>query len=145
MFSYSDMSVPRRSVPLRAQSQAEWARRLRHQITLPDEGHSACDADSGVTVWASEIGLQRAVITWRWIRSQNIVMLEDPLSISTNVRFMSDAGMPLSDSRRVLMLNEIVHDLPWQTLVNAPSRIRPAPARRQQPSVPRVQHAGAHA
>jgi hypothetical protein len=147
MNGYANSLSEKRVVPLRLQVQAEWARRLKHQLTLhDDEAANDDDIPRGVTVWASAVGLQRTVMTWRWMRVQGIVMLEDPLAITANVQFMNDCGTPVPENKRILILNTMVHDLPWQERINSPQSL-PAPTSLVHPAAraPRRAQLGARA
>lgn len=70
----------------------------------------------GQTLWtgASENGAS-AGVAWDWIRlPEGVVAMADPLSLVTNLQFVSTAGEVLAPLESVLQLNEIVHGLPWQ-------------------------------
>jgi hypothetical protein len=61
-------------------------------------------------------------LSWAWyeIRPQ-VIALEDPLSISSNVILVDDTGGLLPGESRILHLNWTVHTLHWQKAVLARS------------------------
>ena len=77
----------------------------------------------GATVWVSTDGPMRAVIAWEWIEiSGGILVLADPVSLASNLHFVGNVeGMESlnAKSRKVLLLNAIVHSLRWQERVLA--------------------------
>lgn len=82
---------------------------------------SATAGAEGMTAWVWTEGTRRAVIAWEWIElSMGVLVLADPNALMSNLMFTgSMQGMERVDprSRNVLMLNTIVHGLPWQERV----------------------------
>jgi hypothetical protein len=73
-----------------------------------------CDSSDrkGDAVWTSACG---AVLGWEWSRVRGqVVCLADPLGIISNLSLIDVAGRPISDSKRTLMLNNLVHAINWQ-------------------------------
>ncbi|CAN5184390.1 hypothetical protein BH11PSE10_BH11PSE10_11750 [soil metagenome] len=72
----------------------------------------------GQTLWLGEDGLGRAGVAWDWISlPAGLVAMVDPMSLITNLQFLSPQGEVLPPLESVRRLNEIVHGLPWQTEV----------------------------
>lgn len=69
----------------------------------------------GQTLWSGESEQGAAGLAWDWVFLPfGVVALVDPLSLVTNVQFLSDDGEVLAPMESVRQLNEIVHSLPWQ-------------------------------
>ena len=77
-----------------------------------DEAHPAM----GQTVWRREDELGRAVgVAWDWMSMpEGLVAMVDPMSLITNLQFVSVDSAVLAPLESVRQLNEIVHTLPWQ-------------------------------
>ena len=76
----------------------------------------AAQPSMGQTLWTgeSEDGAS-AGVAWDWIRlPEGVVAMADPLSLVTNLQFVSTAGEVLAPLEAVLQLNGLVHKLPWQ-------------------------------
>lgn len=72
----------------------------------------------GQTLWTGESDSGAAGVAWDWIRlPEGVVAMVDPMSLVTNLQFLSPAGEVLAPMQSVLQLNEIVHALPWQNEV----------------------------
>ncbi len=72
-------------------------------------------ASTGQTLWTGKSDSGAAGVAWDWIRlPEGVVAMADPLSLVTNLQFVSPAGEVLAPMQSVLQLNEIVHGLPWQ-------------------------------
>lgn len=74
---------------------------------------------SGQTIWAGVVGGCEAGMAWDWIEiAQGVVAMVDPMSVITNLRILGDEGEVLTSAEAALVLNGIVHALPWQAEVN---------------------------
>lgn len=72
----------------------------------------------GQTLWLGEDGQGKAGVAWDWISlPAGVVAMVDPMSLVTNLQFLSADGEVLAPLESVRQLNEIVHTLPWQTEV----------------------------
>ena len=75
----------------------------------------------GSTVWVWRDASSRAAIAWEWAElREGVVALSDPNSLVSNIDFIgSPTGLERVDAvgRKRLVLNTIVHGLPWQSAV----------------------------
>lgn len=73
---------------------------------------------SGQTMWGGSSAGGEAGVAWDWIQiSQGVVAMADPMSVITNLRLVGEEGEVLTALEAVVFLNEIVHQLPWQSEV----------------------------
>jgi hypothetical protein len=70
---------------------------------------------SGQEVWATDADGESIQIAWEWTEIQyNVVALFDPMNILCNVALVDGDGHELARSRRMLHLNNTVHELGWR-------------------------------
>ena len=70
---------------------------------------------SGQQVWSTWEEQEPIQIAWEWTEIQpDIVALFDPMNILCNVALIDDEGRTLARSRRMLHLNNLVHQLDWR-------------------------------
>lgn len=70
---------------------------------------------SGQEVWATEANGEPIQIAWEWTEIQpDVVALFDPMNILCNVALIDGEGHALVRSKRMLHLNNIVHQLSWR-------------------------------
>lgn len=88
---------------------------LSTQVLVPgDAAHPAM----GQTLWLGEDGSSRAGVAWDWVSlPAGVVAMVDPMSLVTNLQFLSAEGEVLAPLESVRQLNHIVHGLPWQNEV----------------------------
>ncbi|HNT37931.1 MAG TPA: hypothetical protein PKO45_02310 [Rubrivivax sp.] len=89
---------------------------FHHLSTRVDEdsGGLHCRA-SGQTIWAGTVAGCEAGMAWDWIEvAHGVLAMADPMSVITNLRFLGSAGEVLTAAEAALVLNGIVHALPWQ-------------------------------
>lgn len=68
----------------------------------------------GQIVWSTS-DAQPIRIAWEWTEIQpDVVALFDPMNILCNVALIDGAGLTLARSRRMLHLNNVVHQLDWR-------------------------------
>lgn len=109
-------------------AQADLPTRLRHMQSHVRDADAG--APQGETVWLGEIEGQRAAMAWEWVEFRaGVVMLADPNSIVTNLRFVDDQQAPVAALSVLVALNRIVHGLPWQQAVCRMLRARRLPMR----------------
>lgn len=90
---------------------------FRHCHTATSEAASRACPREGITIWDSEFAGQRLGLAWRWVvRGHRVIAMADPMRIISNARWICADGQPASQERSVLLLNELVHSLPWQAL-----------------------------
>ena len=69
----------------------------------------------GQTLWLGDDGKRQAGVAWDWISlPAGLVAMVDPMSLVTNLQFLTAGGEVLAPHESVRQLNEIVHTLPWQ-------------------------------
>lgn len=70
---------------------------------------------SGEEIWATQEGGEAVQIAWEWTEIQpQVVALFDPMNILCNVALIDGQGHALARSRRMLHLNNLVHQLDWR-------------------------------
>lgn len=70
---------------------------------------------SGQEVWAALADGEAIQIAWEWTEIQpDVVALFDPMNILCNVALIDGQGHELARSRRMLHLNNLVHQLDWR-------------------------------
>lgn len=87
---------------------------LRHLESNVDHARSRKNGWQGETIWAGSTASGQVGLAWRWLEVQpGVIALTDPTNIVSNLMVVGDDGDVL-ESRRVLMLNTLVHSLHWQ-------------------------------
>jgi hypothetical protein len=90
----------------------------------------AHDFRVGATVWVLRQPDAKAAIAWEWAEvREGVVALSDPNSLVSNIQIVgAPMGLERVDpiGRKRLILNTIVHSLPWQLAV---LRVLKAPGR----------------
>jgi len=70
---------------------------------------------SGQEVWATDADGEPIQIAWEWTEIQpDVIALFDPMNILCNVALIDGHGHALARSRRMLHLNNVVHQLDWR-------------------------------
>lgn len=78
---------------------------------MGDDRHPA----SGQTLWLGDDGRRRAGVAWDWVSlPAGLVAMVNPMTLISNLQFISPRGDVLAPLESVRQLNEIVHALPWQ-------------------------------
>lgn len=73
---------------------------------------------SGQTLWAGVFRNGEAGMAWDWVHLQRgVVAMADPMCVVTNLRLLGSQGEVLTAFQAALHLNELVHNLPWQSEV----------------------------
>lgn len=73
---------------------------------------------SGQEVWATDINGEPIQIAWEWTEIQpDVIALFDPMNILCNVSLIDGQGHALARSRRMLHLNNVVHQLNWRPML----------------------------
>lgn len=80
------------------------------------------DARSGLRcgqeVWATDAAMPIR-IAWEWTEIQpDVLALFDPMNILCNVALIDGTGHALGRSRRMLHLNNVIHQLDWRCPLN---------------------------
>jgi len=78
----------------------------------------------GQEVWATDDD-EPIRIAWEWTEIQpDVVALFDPMNILSNVALIDGCGRTLGCSRRMLHLNNVVHQLDWRAALARRSQVR---------------------
>ncbi|MBQ0946313.1 hypothetical protein KAK07_23440 [Ideonella sp. 4Y16] len=67
----------------------------------------------GFTLWRSG----DVHLGWDWVTHGEILLLLAPMNIVTNTKVLGNDGCTLAEREQILLLNAIVHRLPWQATV----------------------------
>ena len=69
----------------------------------------------GQTVWAGLVADSKAGMSWDWVLlSRGSIAMADPMSVVSNLRFIREHGESVIAREAILLLNVLVHNLPWQ-------------------------------
>ncbi len=69
----------------------------------------------GQVMWACDTPEGPAGLAWDWFALRaRVPVMADPMGIVSNVGFVDADGVPLSEARRIVELNNIVAALSWQ-------------------------------
>lgn len=105
--------------------------KFRHMETKAFQREDAPDLLLGQTSWWYRQGGRIVAIGWDWVEIQReVIALADPMAIVSNARFIGHSGEVLNDRMKVLALNAIVYQLPWQEQVCAVVFPKAVPSRR---------------
>ena len=90
-----------------------------HQLRQVGSSVRVHDARSGLRsgqeVWATMDESRPIHIAWEWTEIQpEVVALFDPMNILCNVALIDGEGQTLARSRRMLHLNNVIHQLGWR-------------------------------
>lgn len=90
---------------------------FRHWGTLIKNPGSLPGGRSGRTTWVSGKA-PTLVLAWDWTEALPwIVVLSNPMKISSNVELQRAPGQALDRDACVVVLNDVVNRLPWQRAV----------------------------
>ncbi len=119
--------MPPDSVPLSswtpvATDVAAWRRFAKEfrllQATLELDRGASPAVRHGAALWCAAWADDLVGLSWAWREVRpHVAVLEDPMSISSNVILLDEAGRPLVGCRRMLHLNWTVYHLHWQRTV----------------------------
>jgi hypothetical protein len=87
------------------------------------------DVDSGVQrgdlLWGTPASGVLVALGWRWREVEaDVVAIDNPMNISSNVVLLDERGHELSPTKRILHLNNAVYRLRWQSRVVAGAKRR---------------------
>lgn len=92
--------------------------RFRHLHTTVEPMEDTVAQEIGYTAWQSVDGGHPVRLGWDWaLIDGGVVVVANPMSIHSNLRFTDDSGGPLMECRAVVQLHAIVHALPWQAAI----------------------------
>lgn len=70
---------------------------------------------AGNSVWVGNVGSAHVGLAWEWVELRpGVLLLADPNSVITNVRFVDKRGRALDPLKALVCVNRIMHQLPWQ-------------------------------
>lgn len=92
---------------------------VTHELRQVGSSVRVHDALSGLRcgqeVWATAANEEPIQIAWEWTEIQpDVVALFDPMNILCNVSLVDREGHVLARSRRMLHLNNVIHQLGWR-------------------------------
>jgi len=91
-----------------------------HMNTQVREHRDAAGRCIGDTVWMANIEGRSVAATWEWTEvRQGVVVLSDPNSILSNLRFILSESSGEEQLAAAIALNRVVNVLPWQPVVCA--------------------------
>jgi hypothetical protein len=69
----------------------------------------------GQVLWGMRFSGRTVGIAWDWEEAQrNVVALADPMRVASNIILTDDNGELVGPSARIMCLNSLIHQLPWQ-------------------------------
>jgi hypothetical protein len=91
---------------------------FKHLCTQVRESTLPGGKRQGETVWMGVLDGEPAGLAWEWAEERpGVVLLADPNSILSNIRFVGHHQAVQSPLAVVVALNRIAHQLPWQEAV----------------------------
>jgi hypothetical protein len=112
----SELDIPSLDCPLL--SATRWEHVATQSAPLAADG-----AHTGATLWASSDREVRGAIAWEWVElAKGVFVLANPNALVSNIRLRSEPDDLVGVQpalRRLMVLNSIVHALPWQDRVRA--------------------------
>ncbi|MBU6259952.1 MAG: hypothetical protein KGJ30_15440 [Burkholderiales bacterium] len=91
-----------------------------HVNTQIRENSDASGLRAGETVWLGVVDGKSVGAAWEWSElSPGVVMLTDPNSIQSNLRFVGADRSVHDEAVAIVCLNRLAHHLPWQPAVRA--------------------------
>ena len=104
--------------PLLWQAESPARAQFQHLSTRVEWADTAMGPPSGQTVWAMAADEGQAGMAWDWVQiASGVVAIADPMAVVTNLRLVGDQGEVLTAQQSALVLNKLVHRLPWQAEV----------------------------
>lgn len=69
----------------------------------------------GQVLWGTRTPEGMVGLAWDWAEVRDsVITLSDPMTIMSNVKLVDADGESLSESERILHMNNVVHELNWQ-------------------------------
>ncbi len=129
---WSLVSWPKVWFPM--ESHVRLATQFRHLSTSVADCRTDDDAIRGQVLFGFESGQRMFGAAWDWVAvGGRFIAISDPMSIVSNVYFVSDEGVTLEESARLVQLNNLIHRLPWQRPVRGTLPKREVPRRSMRP------------
>jgi hypothetical protein len=100
-------------------SNSQWPEFSHGNTTVRDSGDEPCGL-RGETIWVAALGKRTVAVAFEWAQLRaGVVMLADPNSIITNIRFLDDEQHYRESLAAIICLNRLAYELPWQHTVSA--------------------------
>lgn len=101
------------------------AARMRHLCTSVTPGMNANDCVVGQTMFGCDCQGEQIGVAWDWIAlKESVLVITDPMTILSNLQFVDAEGSPQPERCRILHLNDLVANMPWQPAVKAAAMLR---------------------
>jgi hypothetical protein len=88
---------------------------------LEEMGESANDDSdaehlgTGQVVWGAQVDGGPIGLAWDWCEvTKDVITMANPMMIISNIEIVQNKGEVLSNSERLLQLNNVIHELRWQ-------------------------------
>ena len=95
------------------------ASQFEHVSTRVDQGTEPAGGRRGQTIWCTQREGQDGAIAWDWVEvREGIVTMVDPLAVLSNISIGTQV-VAAEEPHRLIVLNEWVHQMPWQSVVSA--------------------------
>lgn len=115
MFSVAWRVLTWPAVELTVERWQDLSRSFQHVASSPSVSRTGQAIRSGQILWAGEDHGRPVGLAWEWgAVASNSCAMTDPMTIMTNAVFVSQDGTYLSESQQVLLLNNLIWQLPWQ-------------------------------
>lgn len=108
-----------------AMPQVVWSRanvsasQFEHATTRVDHENAPKSCRRGQTIWWTKLDEQEGAIAWDWVEvREGIVTMVDPMAVLSNIAIGSQV-VAVEEQDRLIVLNEWVHQMPWQSVVSA--------------------------
>ena len=93
---------------------------FKHASTQIRDDGTRSGMRAGETVWVAQNDEWIAGMAWEWVEARTgVLMLSDPNSIVTNLALVDQDRRLVSDLKKIIALNELVHRLDWQAQVRS--------------------------
>jgi len=95
---------------------------LGSTVQTSDDGSGLA---SGHTVWATRPGKDRVGLAWEWAEVRpGVPTICDSMNVLSNLVVLGADGAALTGSKRMLYLNNVLHELDWQRTIRRPVQRR---------------------
>ena len=97
-----------------------WPSLVHASTVTRDAGDGPLARRCGETVWIGVVDGKSIGAAWEWVELRTgVVMISDPNSILTNIRFLDENDAYQEPLRALVSMNRLTHVLPWQATVAA--------------------------
>lgn len=97
-----------------------WPTLFHAHTNVRDDAHDAVGGRKGDTVWIGVVDGKSVAAAWEWTELRpGVVMISDPNSIVTNIRFLDEDDTYQEYLPSLVTMNRLAHVLEWQPTVAA--------------------------